>query len=387
MEDNAQSSGNLTAKASVWLIVCAFIVLGFFLYASRGEEATHQEPMKLGFIGPLTGEAAKRGQDAQAAVAIAVEEINAGGGVAERPLGVIYEDGKCNGADAVNAANKLITEDKVSVILGGVCSEETLALAETAAQNKTVVLSSCSSAPAVTEAGDYIFRNYPSDFFQGVFAADYLYETLGKRNAAVLYEKTEWGIGVKDAFILHFTNLGSGVIALAEGYISQDAPGMQQTATRIKSANPDAVYVVGGAEASVPILRLLQETGLQAPIFGSDRWDDARLWTAVGSAGDGALYPLVATALDDQFAARMQAETGGDEFAVCSAAAYDAVKILAQIMGRVGTASEAIKNELYKIVYTDGISSPRIGFDGNGDLVGANYTVKMVKDGKAEALQ
>ena len=357
-------------------------------FSRDSKEITQKDPIKLGFVGPLSGDAAKMGRDAQAAVAIAVEEINAAGGVSGHPLEVVYEDGKCRGADAINVAKKLISADKVSAILGGVCSEETLALADIAAQNKTVVLSSCSEAPAITGAGDYVFRNFPSDFFQGVFAADYLYETLGKRRAAVLYATVEWSVGVKDAFILHFTHLGSGVVALEEEYAAQDALNLREASTRIKAAQPDVVYVVADADASALILPQLKEFGPQAPIFGSNRWDDARLWTRVGSAGEGISFPVVSASPPDQFLRRMKAKTGRADIAVCAAAAYDGVKILAEVMQKTGAAGEAIKNELYQTVYKGSISSPKIAFDGDGDLTSArSYAVKVVQNGKAEMVR
>lgn len=406
MEDGVQPRGAVMLTAFVVLIALALIAAGFVLFGGKDEASPQEpvtvgdvaqakksvgdkpfpEPIRIGFIGPLTGDKAEMGQNAQAAVALAVQEINAAGGVNGRRLEVIYEDGKCSGADAAKAADKLITADKVPVILGGACSEETLAFAEAAEQSKTVVLSYCSSAPALTEAGDYIFRNYPSDIFQGVFAADHFFETLGKRKAAVLYEQSDWGVGVKDAFILHFTNLGSPVIVSEEGY-EPTARDLRKNLLNIKTAQPEAVYFLGRAEASISGIKQAKEIGLEAQIFGGDRWDDARIWREVGSAGNGVSYAVVSAPPREQFRARMKTQTGSDEIAACSPTAYDGLKILAQVMRQVGVVSEAIKNELYQTVYTDGVSSPKIGFDGNGDLVGAYYAVKAVKDGKAEVLK
>lgn len=109
-------------------------------------------PIKIGFIGPLTGDASSLGTVSQAAVQIAEDEINAAGGINGRPLQVVYEDGKCNATAGTDAANKLMNVDHVVAIDGGLCSSETAAFGPTAMQNNTVVVSYCSSAPTPSSA-------------------------------------------------------------------------------------------------------------------------------------------------------------------------------------------------------------------------------------------
>ncbi|HBV01701.1 MAG TPA: hypothetical protein DEF00_04980 [Candidatus Taylorbacteria bacterium] len=383
-----ESNGSSVAKTAVWLVLLIIVVGGLIFYGSKKsgeEEAAPKEPIKIGFIGPLTGDAANMGQNAQAAVAIAVAEVNTAGGINGRMLEVIYEDGKCNGKDAANAANKLINIDKVPVILGGACSGETSAFTGAAEQAKVTVLSYCSSAPTITQAGDYIFRNYPSDLYQGAFGADYIYTTLGKKKVAILYVKSDWGVGIKDVFLEKYKALG-GTIVAEEGY-EQTARDLRTNLTKIKSANPEAVYFLGYTEASIPGLKQAKELGLKAILFGGDAWDDSKIWTEVGEAGEGAMYSVVSAPLNDKFKTDMKAKVGSDEIAVCTPTAYDALKILASVLGKVEATGEAIKNELYRTVYTGGVSAAEVKFDANGDMVGANYAVKTVKTGKAEVVQ
>ena len=105
-------------------------------------------PIKLGFIAPLTGEASSIGLNNRAAAELAVEEVNAAGGINGRKIEMVYEDGKCAPTDATNAANKLMNVDKVVAIDGAICSSETAAFAPTAMQNKVIVISPGSSAPS-----------------------------------------------------------------------------------------------------------------------------------------------------------------------------------------------------------------------------------------------
>jgi len=379
-------------KGLVGIIVLILVIVGLSFWASKsGQKPTEPVvppaptgPIKIGFIGPLTGDAANIGQNSKAAVEIAVEEVNASGGVNGRPLEVIYEDGQCNGKAAASAASKLIDIDKVPVILGGACSGETSSFTGLAEQAKTVVLSYCASAPALTQAGDYIFRNVPSDNFQGVFVADYIFNKLQKTKVVVLYVQSDYGVGIKDVFVTKFKELG-GTIVAEEGYeqVSRD---LRSQLTKIKAAKPQLLYFIGYTEASIPGLKQAAELKLNLPIFGSDAWDDNKIWTEVGAVGEGVMYSIPFSPLSDEFKAKMKAKLGSDTLTICSPNAYDGVKLLAGAMAQVGTDATAIKDAFYRASYTGGVSSPEIRFDQNGDLVGANYVVKVVKNSKAEVL-
>lgn len=372
---------NQTTKWVIGVIIAVVVVaIGYSVFKSPSEPVL-TEPIKIGFVGPLTGDAANIGQNVRAAVEISVSEVNKAGGVNGRLLEVIYEDGQCAGKAASNAANKLINVDKVPIILGGACSGETSSFTGAAEQSKTVVLSYCSSAPAISQAGDYIFRDYPSDLYQGSFGAEYIYNKLGKKKVAILYAKSDWGNGIKDVFAKKFKELG-GTIVAEEGY-EQTSRDLRTPLTKIKSVNPELVYFLGYTEASIPGIKQAKELGLSVPLFGGDAWDDSKIWTDASVAGEGAMYSMVYAPLNNDFKAKMKAKVGNDEITVCTPQAYDAVKVIAKVIEKVGTSAEAIKNELCKTSYTGGVSAAEIKFDSNGDPVGANYIVKVVQNGKA----
>lgn len=350
---------------------------------SNSSSSANTATIKLGFIGPLTGDAANIGQDARAATMIAVEDINAAGGVSGKQIEMIYEDGKCTGKDASNAANKLINIDKVAAIIGGACSSETSAVAGSAEASKIPELSYCSSAPNITTAGDYIFRNYPSDTFQGKFAAEYAAKELGKKKAAILYVKTDYGVGIKDVFSKEFAALGGEIVA-AEGY-EQTSRDLRTSLTKIKAANPDIVYFLGYTEATVAGLRQAAELQLNVPVLGGDAWDDQKIWEEAGTAGEGAIYSIIYAKGSDPFKQKMQAK--GANITTCAPFAYDAVKLMAETIRQAGTDGEKIKNQLYKTNYQGGVSADKITFDSNGDIVGANYVLKKVSNGKAEEIR
>ena len=374
-----------TAKIIVGLIVIILIIWGISAATKKGGAPTSSEPIKIGFIGPLTGNAANVGQNAKAAIEIALSEVNADGGIYGRPLEIIYEDGKCTSKDAAAAAQKLINVDKVPVVFGGACSGETSAFTGLAEQSKTVVLSYCSSAAAITNAGDYIFRNYPSDNFQGVFAADYIKNKLNKSKVAILYIQTDWGIGLNETFSKKFVELGGTVVA-SEGFQETNKDFRSQL-SKIKVANPDVIYFLGYAGQTVPALKQLADLKYKVSMFGGDAWDDQQIITDAGSAAEGIYFTVPSSSPSEIFKTAMKTKVGTDEIAVCTPTAYDGVHILAQVLKNAGVEPTAIKDELYKTVYAGGVSSKEISFDSNGDPKTADYTVKIVKNGKIEVVQ
>ncbi len=363
----------------IWIGVVVVAVVVIAIFAMQG--GSNSGTIKIGFVGPLSGDAANLGANARAAVEIAVDEVNKAGGVNGRPLEVVYEDGGCNGKTASAAANKLINADHVPVILGGACSGETMSFTGAAEQSKTVVFSYCSSVPALTNAGDYIFRDYPSDSFQGVYGANYAYNQLGARKVAILYVKSDWGAGIKDVFKPAFQNLGGQIVA-EEGY-EQTSRDLRTQLTKIKSVKPDLVYFLGYTDESIAGLKQAAELGLNVPKLGGDAWDDPKIFSGAGRAAEGVMYTVVTAPLNDQFKVAMKAKTGTDDVLACTPTAYDAVKILAGIMAKVGTDPTAIKSALYQTDYKGGVSNAEIAFDQNGDVKVASYIVKKVVNGKA----
>ena len=369
-------------KALKWIIGIVIVIILVWIGVSssqKGDESSETEPVRIGFVGPLSGDVANFGENARAAVQIAVEEVNASGGINGRDLEVIYEDGACSGTDAVNAVNKLVNVDNVSVVLGGTCSPETLAMAPILESAGVVGLSYCSTAPKITDAGDYIFRDVPSDLFQANFAADYLYNELGKRKAAIVYVQNDWGLGIQEAFTEAFEELG-GEILLAEAH-SSDSKDLRSQLTKVANSDADVLYFPAFPDSSIAGVRQTREVGVDVTLFGADAWDDPKMWEEIGAAGEGAFFVAGKTNSTDEFKAKMAEKLGSDEIIYCSNYAYDGLKLLAQVMNDVGTDSEAIKNALYEVRYEGEVSQPVIEFDQNGDPKTAVYTLKRVENG------
>ncbi|MCK4341608.1 MAG: ABC transporter substrate-binding protein [Phycisphaerae bacterium] len=150
------------------------------------ESADVLQPIKIGATLPLSGDAAVWGKNTQQGIDLALEQINASGGVLGRKLEVIYEDTQALAKEGVSAYRKLVTVHEVPAIIDDSVSSVTLAMAPMAEKDKVVILATGATAPKVSEAGDFIFRIWNSDAYEGDVAAKYAYHDLGSRSAAIL---------------------------------------------------------------------------------------------------------------------------------------------------------------------------------------------------------
>ena len=227
-------------------------------------------PIKIGWLGPLTGDVSSVGSADRDGATLAVKEVNEAGGINGRMLEVVYEDGGCESKMASTAGNKLINVEQVVAIVGGLCTGETMAVAPTAEEKKVVMVSPGSTAPSVTEAGDYIFRVVASDDYQGAFAAEATYN-MGKRKAAVLYGVTDFHKGLADAFVKRFEELGGQIVA-SETYL-QESRDLKGQLTKIKNSGADVLYFATYTEAGVVGIKQAQELEVGLQIVGAEPFD------------------------------------------------------------------------------------------------------------------
>lgn len=343
---------------------------------SVGDSAKSKEPIKLGWLGPLTGDVSSVGQADKDSVSLAVKEINKAGGINGRMLEMVYEDGACESKIASDAGQKLINIEKVLAIIGGACTGETMAVAPVAEQNKVLMISYASTAPTVTKAGDYIFRVIASDDYQGSYAAEIVYNKLSKKKAALLYGMTDYHKGLANAFTKRFKELG-GEIAVSETYLQDDRDFKTQL-TKIKNSGVDVLYFAAYTEAGIVGLKQMKELGLGMQIVGAETFDDPKFKNTPGV--EGAIYTVPSSPENETFKTKYLAETGRSDMPVYVTQSYDAIMLLADVMKKAGVNPEDIKNELYKVKNYHGVSGA-IGFDENGDITSAKYEVKVFKNG------
>jgi branched-chain amino acid transport system substrate-binding protein len=363
----------------VLMTMIALLMTGCGSTGNVVNDSKTDEHIKIGYIGPLSGDLASFGYGTLNGATLAVEDINANGGILGRQVELIVEDGKCSGRDATSAATKLINIDKVQFIAGGFCSAETLAAAPVAESSKVILFSPTSSNPSITTAGDYVFRNYPSDSMAGVKIAEILYSE-GVRDVAVVYTTTDWSTGIRSVFIKRFTELGGKIVA--DQQLDRQATDARAQLTKVKEAGPEMIVGFTLTDETITMFKQAAEFGIPASKFiGADAWSDNAIWSQTIGSSDGARAVFIDTPLPDALKERFVKRFGVEPM-LGSAQAYDIPFILKTAIENAGTTDPtAVKDELYKMKDYKGVAGTT-GFDDNGDLISATYVVKIVKDGK-----
>jgi len=367
-------------KTIITIIVLILIVVGLGYFINQEPASTETGPITIGFLGPLTGDAAALGEPARNIVAIAVEEINADGGIDGRELVVVYEDGKCAGKDATNAAQKLINVDGVKVIIGGLCSGESLAAVPVAEAGKVFLVSPGSSSPDLTDISDYFVRTYPSDATQGSVLAEAAFER-GWTKVGFMSEQTDYAIGVHKAFDETFTSLGGEVV------LEDFATGVNDFRTalaKLRDAEVDALFVNGQTPAASE--RILQQ-------FSDLEWEtnlllndviagDAAIVEANAEYIEGALFALfgidgeneILVALSESY---MEAHGVELPFMSYAQTEYDAVYMLADGLREVGEDPDKLAKWFRSEKNWTGASGV-VDIADNGDRVGGHMLKQIV---------
>ncbi len=351
-------------------------------------EETEPEPIRIGFIGPLTGDAAAYGEPGQKVTALAVTEINEAGGINGRMLEVIYEDGKCNGKDAASAMQKLVNVDKVQVVLGGFCSGESLAAAPIANANKVLLFSQGSSSPDLTDAGDYFFRDYPSDASQGKVLAEVAYNTKEWRKVAVIQEQLDYPLGVYNAFNEAFTELGGEVVRET---FAPETSDFRTVLTKLEKEDADALLVsVQTPAAAEIILKQMGDIEWETNLLGVDIIAGSDLPAEQPELVEGMIVAEFGVDESNEIYQKFVAayEAAYEEevpFKSYAQAEYDAVNLLAKALTEVGDNGEALQKWFSEMDSFDGASGS-VSFDEKGDRT-IGHRAEVIEDGEVKLLE
>ena len=247
----------------------------------------------IGHVASLTGEQATFGESTDNAIKLAIEEINAKGGVKGKKLSLKTYDDQGKPEEAAIAATRLINQDKVVVLLGEVASSRWLAMAPIADTNKVPMISSASTNPRVTKDGDktrpYVFRVCFIDPFQGTVMAKFARENLKLKKVAVLRDVgNDYSVGLADYFVAKFKELG-GEIVSDQSFKAGDQDFKAQL-TAIKNKKPELIYVPAYYTDVALIGRQARELGYKGPLAGGDGWDSAKLFEIAQGALDGSFF-------------------------------------------------------------------------------------------------
>jgi branched-chain amino acid transport system substrate-binding protein len=222
-------------------------------------------------------------------VHLAVDEINAAGGLLGKPVKVTTLDDRGDSAEAASAVTRLIDVEHVNALIGEVASSLSLAGGRIAQRRGIPMVSPSSTNPKVTQIGDFVFRVCFIDPFQGKVMATFARNTLKLDSVALLKDvKNDYSIGLAETFKASFVALG-GTIALEQSYSAGDTDFSAQV-TAVKATKAQAIYVPGYYSEVGAIARTAQRLGVKVPLLGGDGWDAPELFTIGGDALEGSYF-------------------------------------------------------------------------------------------------
>lgn len=363
-------------------LLLAVVVMVTCMFANHGKAA---DTYKIGAAFALSGSIAVYGEGFKKCVDLAVEEINAKGGIKGKKIEIVYEDNRSNPKDCINAVRKLVTVDKVPVIFGPAGSSNFMAVAPVAQESKVVLISAQGAAVNLTLAGDYIFRVFPSDVLQGPHLAD-LALSLGYKKVPVMYVNNDWGLGLKKAFVESYKKQG-GTITDEMPY-DEKKTDYRTEILRATKDNPPAVVNLTYINEGAVMFKQAYETGVKTQWLCGSAARAPKLVELAGKAVEGIIgtYPYVSqeTAEYKAFKAAYMKKYGDDKIPIFGDYNYDMVKIIAKAIEEGGYAADAIRKALPTAASGYKGATGDKTFDAERGPLKAEYGLWTVKDGKIE---
>ena len=347
-------------------VACIGMLLATALTGCGGDKKGSGDIIKIGANIEMTGGSASFGKSAQNGIKLAIEETNAKGGVLGKKLELVVADNKSEAAEATNAMQKLIAQDKVVAVIGPNLSSASIAATSVNTGAKVLAISPMGTNPNVTvdkdgKTKDFMFRACFIDPFQGTVMATFAKDNLKAKNVAILIDNSsDYAKGLAQFFKEAFTK-GGGTIAAEESYLQKDTD-FKATLTKIKASNPDMIYVPGYYQEVGMIVKQAREMGLNVPMAGGDGWDSAKLPEIAGKAALNNTYfsslysPDDDSKLNKYFVAAYQ-KAYNEKPDVFAALAYDsALLVINAIKSANALDTVKIKDAMAKTAGFSGVS-------------------------------
>lgn len=370
--------------------IATLFVIAILLFISIGCQSGSGD-LKVAILAPLSGPAPTFGISTRDGALMAIDEWNAKGGVLGKKIVPIVEDSQCTPDPAVNAANKVIDQDKVHYIIGEYCSKASIPISEVANAKHVIQITGGSTNPAVTvdkdgKVKDYIFRACFIDPFQGTVAAKFALNTLKAKTAFVMFDQAnDYAKGLAEYFEKAFTANGGKIVG-KETYTSKDTD-FSAILAKISTSKPDMVYLPDYYNIVNLAVKQAKEKGIKVPFMGGDGWDSADLDL---KAADGGYFTNHYSAEDTRpvvqnfvkaYGAKYKDDKGQPKVPDNPGLlAYDATNLLLEAIKEAGADdTDKVKDALSKISF-DAVSG-HITFDKDHNPT-KSATILAIKNGK-----
>jgi branched-chain amino acid transport system substrate-binding protein len=377
-------------KSAIFIVLLVILSLGIF-----GCSKDDSSQIKIGVIAELTGDIPAVGASCKNAAEMAAAEINDAGGIQlgdkKYKIKLIIEDNAGKADQSASSAQKLITQQKVTAIVGPNASRYALPAAEIAESGKVVLITPWSTAPKATldsktgASKKYVFRACFIDPFQGGVLAKFTLENLKLKKAAVLYDvASEYNKGIAEIFKEVYEKNGGKVVAF-ETYTTNDKDFSSQL-TKIKQAAPEVIFLPN-YYSEVPLqIQQAKRLGITVPFIGSDSWGSEELIKLCGKDCNDYYFSThyaadASTDSTKKFIAGYKAKYGTTPDDV-AALTYDSFGLLWQALKTAGKNDrQAVRDALAGIPQYEGVTGNMQFREGSGDPVKSAVILK-IKDGK-----
>lgn len=362
-------------------------MISITLVGCSGGGGASGDTIKIGALGPLTGEVASYGTATINGVNLAIEEINANGGIDGKQIEIVQYDTKGDKTETINIYNRLRDQDEVVAIIGGVISGETLAIKDLATSDNMPLITATSTALEATEKGSTVFRVCYTDPYQGAAAAKFSIETLGAKSVGILYNTDDaYSVGVTDVYAKAFEDAGLKVTNKL-GYPKGEGD-FSALLTQVQESNPDIIFLPDYYDKVGKITTQIRRMGLEQDVVGVDGWDSVEKDYAEQVEGYYFVNHFAKTDPDkvvQNFITGYQEKYNAEPNSF-AALGYDTAYILTEAIKAAGsTDSQAILDKLAETEHKGVTGSIR--FDEKGDVSQKDITIIQLKDGKHELLE
>lgn len=340
--------------------------------------------IKIGFQAPLTGPAATDGKSAQIAAEMAVETINAAGGVLGQKLQLVTYDDQAKSDQAIFTANKLIGEDGVKLVVNGSYSASGRAAAPVFQKAGVVMIAAYGVHPDITRAGDYMFRLVHLGPQQGAGTALFIGKTLGLKKISVITMDNDYGQATVEGFSDAASKYGIEIVN-KYSYSLKDRQ-FGSIVASVKRDNPDGIYAIGYFFTAGPLVAQLRGAGITVPIIGAQAFDSEKFIEIAGPAADG-------TYIIDSFDRERKDEMvqkfiegfkqrAGYAPEGVAADVYGAVRLMADGIKRANsTEPDKVRDALAATKDFPMVEGHLIGFNSLHEII-MPFNVNRIKDGK-----
>lgn len=353
---------------------------------SAAGSSADSDVIKIGVFEPITGSLAAGGAIELEGIQQAYKERSE---VLGKKVELVVADNKSEKVEAANAVSRLIEKDKVVAIIGSYSSTPSIGAGDVIKEAGIPTVGVSCTNPLVTQDNDWYFRVCFIDPYQGKVMANYAYNKLGARTAAVTREMgSDYSVGLAQFFTEEFIRLNGGdescIVATAD-YQSGDQDFNAQI-TNVAKANADIIFAPGNFTESAMFIKQARQLGVTTPILGGDTWETPEFITIGGSEVEGALFSTFFDSNADftpqtkAYVEKYKAEHDGAEPAAVTALGYDAYNLLIDAIERAGsTEPAAIQKALKETKEFPGVAG-YVTFDENGDAT-KSAVIKEIKDG------